>query len=114
MKTKEQVSRLSKIKQNKKEAFDNYKRKNYLDQYSFFISHSYPEFLYITSNDKEMANLSSYRNEIKAPHTLVKYIKMVKEGKMKFKLTDSRGMQEILTFNELKTNTLIERLAGLL
>ena len=105
---------MNQTKLNKKQAFENYKRKNYLEQYSFYISHGYSDkYLYITTG-KDADYLSNYYHEIKAPHTLVKYVKMVKDGKLKFKLTNNRGQTEILTFNELKTNTLIERLAGLL
>lgn len=115
MKTAEKVAASNQRKLNKKEAFENYKRKNYLEQYSFFINHGYQnEYLYITITTKNAEYLSSYYHEIKAPHTLVKYVKLVKEGKMKFRLTNDRGQQETLTFNEVKTNTLIERLSGLL
>jgi hypothetical protein len=110
IKTAEEKEAVNKRKLNKQAAFDNYKRKNYLEGYRFFISHGYSDRLYVSNNVKENEeNAARGLNEIKAPHTLVKYVKLAKEGKLKIKI----DYQE-LTFNELKENILIERLAGLL
>ena len=110
MKTAEEIEQMNQRKLNKQAAFENYKRKNYLEGYRFFINHGYGStHLYVTNNSAGADSISRHLNEIKAPHTLVKYVKLAKEGKMKIKI----DYQE-LTFDELKENILIERLAGLL
>lgn len=104
--------------ENRKIAFENYKRKHYLNDCHFFCMASmYTSPTLIITRDAVLAeNMRErpYYNEITAPHTLVKYVKMAYDGKCDISIHDSNIHYRCKSLEELKENILIERLSGLL
>lgn len=107
------------MQENKRIAFENYKRKHHLDDCYFFCSGRDRWLqLTITRNNKtaELLREDRYDNyfEITSVVTLVKFIKLMQRGECKVRIVDQSTWEHGISFEELKTNILIEKLSGLL
>ena len=103
--------------ENKRIAFEQYRKKHHLDGCYFFCSRgSYKkDELIITKTPylaDEMRRTSGY-HEILHPATLVKFVKKGLAGICDIKIVERGLWEKSMTLEELQTINLIEKLAGL-
>ena len=104
--------------ENRRIAFENFKRKHYLNDCYFFCQtwaghyRNTARELIITRDADIVEDLRKQRgiHEVSAPHTLVKFVKMVQMGECKLAIYDNKNHYKCDTLDELKENILVLRL----